>query len=230
LDINYKPNIFVVDDDPDILDLLRYNLTREDFRVSTANDGQEALDRVVEVNPDLILLDLMMPKVGGLDVTRKLQSNPRTKSIPIIMVTAKGEDSDIVVGLELGATDYIVKPFSMRVLIARIRKTLRRPLTDEPTPTRKSIQGLEIIPDRFEALVNGVEVGLTITEFRIMDLLSGHPGRVFTRGGIVNAVRGENYSVTDRSVDVHITSLRKKLGQVGAAIETVRGVGYRVKI
>ena len=230
MDINYKPNIFVVDDDPDILDLLRYNLTREDFRVSTANDGQEALDRVVEVNPDLILLDLMMPKVGGLDVTRKLQSNPRTKSIPIIMVTAKGEDSDIVVGLELGATDYIVKPFSMRVLIARIRKTLRRPLTDEPTPTRKSIQGLEIIPDRFEALVNGVEVGLTITEFRIMDLLSGHPGRVFTRGGIVNAVRGENYSVTDRSVDVHITSLRKKLGQVGAAIETVRGVGYRVKI
>jgi len=230
MDINYKPNIFAVDDDPDILDLLRYNLTREDFRVSTAIDGQEALDRVAEVNPDIILLDLMIPKVGGLDVTRKLQANPRTKSIPIIMVTAKGEDSDVVVGLELGASDYLIKPFSIRVLIARIRKTLRRLLTDESLPTRRSIRGLEILPDRFEATVNGVEVGLTITEFRIMDLLSGHPGRVFTRGGIVNAVRGENYSVTDRSVDVHITSLRKKLGEVGSAIETVRGVGYRVKM
>jgi two-component system phosphate regulon response regulator PhoB len=145
------------------------------------------------------------------------------------MLTAKGEESDIVIGLELGAVDYVVKPFSMRVLASRIRAVLRRNQLAPSETGSKQIEGLEIVPDRFEAKISGYNIGLTATEFRILQLLSGHPGRVFTREQIVNSVRGEDYPVTDRSVDVHMTSLRKKLGEYGSHIETVRGVGYRMK-
>ncbi len=222
-------HILSVDDDPDILELVRYNLSREGYRITTASDGAEALTRISEDPPDLILLDLMMPNLGGLDATRRMQSDPRTKSIPIIMLTAKGEESDIVIGLELGAVDYVVKPFSMRVLFARIRSVLRRSLPAGSEPAHRLVAGLEIFAERFEAKVNGVNAGLTATEFRILQLFSGHPGRVFTREQIVNSVRGEDYPVTDRSVDVHITSLRKKLGILGSVVETIRGVGYRIK-
>lgn len=224
-----NPHILVVDDDPDILELLRYNLTKEGYRVDCATDGDAALRAFPEVNPDLILLDLMMPRKSGLDVARQLQSDPKTSSVPIIMLTAKGEESDIVIGLELGASDYIVKPFSMRVLLARIRSALRRSNPIEIKSQSSTATGLEILSERFEARINGVDVGLTATEFRLLQLLNTHPGRVFTRNQLVNSVRGESYAVTDRSVDVHITSLRKKLGNFSSIIETVRGVGYRRK-
>jgi len=226
---NSAPLIFAVDDDSDILEILRYNLTREDFRVSVAHDGQEAIERIFDIKPDLMLLDLLMPKMGGIDVARRLRADYRTKSMPIIMLTAKGEDSDVVIGLELGATDYIIKPFNLRILIARIRSALRRVHSGIEGQLLRSIRGIEIDQEKFMVSIKGVDIGLTATEFRIIELLSGRPGRVFTRGNIVSAVRGENNSVTNRSVDVHITSLRKKLGEAGSAIETVRGFGYKLK-
>ncbi len=222
--------ILVADDEEDILELVSYNLGRENYRVECIATGEEALERARAAMPDLIVLDLMLPGVGGLDVCKVLKSDPRTSGIPIVMLTAKGEEADIVAGLELGADDYVTKPFSPRVLVARIRAVLRRrqvqPLDEQAS---LSIGELVIHPGRHEVLARGERVELTYTEFRILHLLARRPGWVFTRYQIVDGVRGSDAIVTDRSVDVHIVSLRRKLGPLEDYIETVRGVGYRFK-
>jgi two-component system, OmpR family, alkaline phosphatase synthesis response regulator PhoP len=225
-----KEKIIVVDDEEDILELVRYNLAKEGYRVSCVLSGEQALSRIKEQIPDLVLLDLMLPGLDGLDVCRSIKNNPATAQIPIIMLTAKGEEADIVTGLELGADDYVTKPFSPRVLLARIKTVLRRKrieLPDEDAVVR--IHDLVVNPSRHEVLVKTTPVSLTATEFRILHFLARRPGWVFSRDQIINAVRGEDYPVTERSVDVQIVALRKKLGATGNCIETVRGVGYRFK-
>jgi two-component system phosphate regulon response regulator PhoB len=225
-----KKKILVVDDEEDILELVRYNLSREGYKILCASSGEEGLKIARVENPDLIVLDLMLPGVDGLDVTRRLKSDDTTRKIPIVMLTAKGEESDIVTGLELGADDYITKPFSPRVLVARVRTALRRGLKDKPEEKEAlKIHEITIHPGRHDVLVNEKPVQLTFTEFGILNFLVRRPGWVFTRNQIVDAVRGDDYYVTDRSVDVQIVGLRKKLGKAGKHIETVRGVGYRIK-
>jgi two-component system alkaline phosphatase synthesis response regulator PhoP len=225
-----KEKIFVVDDEEDILELLRFNLSREGCQVFCASSGEEALRLVRSEIPDLVVLDLMLPGIDGLEVTRRLKSDPNTKHLPIVMLTAKGEEADIVTGLELGADDYVTKPFSPRILVARVRAVLRRKVKESPEETSViRIHDLIIDPRRHEVLVNGEPVVLTFTEFGILNYVARRPGWVFTRFQIVDAVKGEDYPVTDRSVDVQIVGLRKKLGPAGKYIETVRGVGYRFK-
>lgn len=222
--------ILVVEDEEDILELIRYNLRKAGYSVSTAMTGEDALNLAFSETPDLILLDLMLPGVDGLEVCRRVRQDPRTHGLPIIMVTAKGEESDIVAGLELGADDYITKPFSPKVLSARVQSVLRRRGKTEPADTDVlRIHDLVIHPGRHELLVDDNPVELTFTEFRVLHFLARRPGWVFTRYQIVDAVHGQDYPVTDRSVDVQIAGLRKKLGKAGDYIETVRGVGYRFK-
>ena len=225
-----KEKILVVDDEEDILELLRFNLSREGCQVFCALSGEEALRLVRTEIPDLVVLDLMLPGIDGLEVTRRLKSDPNTKHLPIVMLTAKGEEADIVTGLELGADDYVTKPFSPRILVARVRAVLRRKVKEAPEETSViRIHDLIIDPRRHEVLVNGEPVVLTFTEFGILNYMARRPGWVFTRFQIVDAVKGEDYPVTDRSVDVQIVGLRKKLGSAGKYVETVRGVGYRFK-
>lgn len=223
-----KERILAVDDEEDILELVRFNIEREGYQVSCAISGEQALKSVRELLPDLIILDLMLPDIDGLEVTKILKGDPKYKSIPIIMLSAKGEEADIVTGLELGADDYVTKPFSPRILIARIRAVLRRK-KEEATDETAAIKTHELVihPGRREVLVNGKPIPLTFTEFSILFFLAKRPGWVFTRFQIVDAIRGDDYPVTDRSVDVQIVGLRKKLGPAGKYIETVRGVGYR---
>jgi len=225
-----KEKILVVDDEEDILELLKFNLSREGYRVFCALSGEKGLTSARGELPDVIVLDLMLPGIDGLQVTRRLKEDRATKDIPIVMLTAKGEEADIVTGLELGADDYVTKPFSPRVLIARIRAVLRRRMLSPPEEdTLIRIHDLVMRPGRREVLVDGNPVELTFTEFGILHFLVRRPGWVFTRTKIVDAVRGDDYYVTDRSVDVQIVGLRKKLGHAGKYIETVRGVGYRFR-
>ena len=225
-----KEKILVIEDDEDIQELLKFNLAKEGYPVLVAGTGEDGLRLATHNLPDLILLDLMLPKIDGLEVCKRLRAHPRASGIPIIMLTAKGEESDVVIGLEIGADDYIVKPFSPKVVIARIRNVLRRrqksaPSGDEPV----KIRDIFIHPGRHEVSIKNKPVDLTYTEFRVLQLLATRPGWVFTRQQIVDGVRGEDYAVTERSVDVQIVGLRKKMGPSGALIETVRGVGYRFK-
>jgi two-component system alkaline phosphatase synthesis response regulator PhoP len=223
-------SILAVEDDEDILELLKYNLAKEGYRVNTVTSGEDGLQLARSTTPDLILLDLMLPGVDGLEVCRRLKMDPKTRQVPIIMLTAKGEETDIVTGLELGAEDYITKPFSPRVFLARIRTALRRHSTAPPgADALLRIHDLVIDPGRHEILVQGKSVDLTAVEFRLLHLLARRPGWVLTRAQIVEGVHGEDYPVTDRAVDVKIVSLRKKLGPAAKYIETVRGVGYRFK-
>jgi len=225
-----KKSVLVVEDDKDILELVSYNLQREGFDVKGVATGEAALSSARSRTPDVILLDLMLPGVDGLEVCREIREDDKTRQIPIIIVSAKGEESDIVAGLELGADDYITKPFSPKVLIARVRAVLRR--KDRGTPDEDEIlrvHDLVIHPGRHEVLVGEDKVDLTFTEFRILHILARRPGWVYTRYQIVAAIHGEHYPVTDRAVDVQIAGLRKKLGHAGEYIETVRGVGYRFK-
>ncbi len=224
-----KNKILVVEDDSDILELLKYNLQREGYQVITTVSGETALEYAKTDQPSLILLDLMLPDLSGLDVCKALKSDERTSHIPIVMLTAKGEETDIVAGLELGADDYITKPFSLNVLIARIRAVLRRRSKSVDDKSPLSIGALTIHPGRHEVFINEKPINLTLTEFRILHLLARKPGWVFTRYQIVNGVHSDEYIVTDRSVDVQVVSLRKKMGSFGKLIETVRGIGYRFK-
>ncbi len=225
-----KEKILVVDDEADILELVRYNLSREGYHVTGTLTGEDALRKVRSDPFDLIVLDLMLPGMDGLAFTKSIKNDSRLRNIPIIMLTAKGEEADIVTGLELGAEDYITKPFSPKVMIARVRAALRRH-KEEPEDEMAivKIHDLEINPGRRDVLVKGEPVDLTYTEFQVLLLLAKRPGWVFTRSHIVNSIRGNDYPVTDRSVDVQIVGLRKKLGAYGKYIETVRGVGYRFK-
>ena len=225
-----NPKILVVDDEEDLLELLRYDLTREGFMVVCASSGEEAVKKAGSEALDLILLDLMLPGLDGLQVTKLLKENPDTRKIPIVMLTARGEETDIVKGLELGAEDYITKPFSKKVLVARLKAVLRRRRAEPADETTAlTIRDLTIHPGRHEVLVRGKPVHLTFTEFGILHFLARRPGWVFTRSQIVDAVRGEDYFVTDRAIDVQIVGLRRKLGESAEHIETVRGVGYRFK-
>ncbi len=225
-----KEKVLVIDDEEDILELVKYNLAKEGYRVTGVLSGEEALTKAKQEMPDVVLLDLMLPGVDGLEVCRRLKGNPLTAQIPIVMVTAKGEDADIVTGLELGADDYIIKPFSPRVLLARIRAVLRRKRLEETEEgSILQVHDLTINPSRHEVLVAGKPMVLTATEFRILHFLARRPGWVFTRDQIITAVKGDDYPVTERSVDVQVVGLRKKLGDIGNLIETVRGVGYRMK-
>lgn len=225
-----KEKILVVEDEEDILELVRYNLAREGYQVTGTLTGEDALRKVRSDTFDLIVLDLMLPGMDGLAFTKTLKSDSRLRSIPIIMLTAKGEEADIVTGLELGADDYITKPFSPRVMIARVRTALRRH-KEEPEDEMAivKIHDLEINPGRRSVLARGSSIDLTYTEFQVLLLLAKRPGWVFTRSHIVDSIRGNDYPVTDRSVDVQIVGLRKKLGEFGKYIETVWGVGYRFK-
>lgn len=227
--MNSKGHILVVEDEEEILELVTYNLTNEGYSVDSVTSGEEALRRITDSHPDLVLLDLMLPGVDGLEVCKVLKSNPATEHVAIIMLTARSEEADIVTGLELGADDYITKPFSRRVLLARVKAVLRRSRedSDEDITEVIRIHDLVVNPGRHEVLVGGEQVSLTVTEFRVLHFLANRPGWVFTRSQIVEAVRGDGYPVTDRSVDVQIVGLRKKLGDAGRYIETVRGVGYR---
>lgn len=220
--------ILVVDDEEDILELVRYNLNREGYRVICASTGEEALTEVSKKPPDVVVLDLMLPGVDGLEVCRRLKSDPLTTTIPIVMLTAKSEDSDIVTGLELGADDYITKPFSPRILSARLKAVLRRSrrtLPEENTVVR--IHDLVLDPTRRKVTAGDQNIELTATEFGILLFMAQRPGWVFTRSRIISSVKGRDYPATERSVDVQVAGLRKKLGDRGRYIKTVRGVGYR---
>jgi len=223
--------ILVVDDEVDILELVCYNLEESGYRSIRVETGEEAIEQVRKTHPDLIILDLMLPGINGLEVCRILKNDQSTGGIPIIMLTARGEESDIVTGLELGADDYITKPFSPRVLLARINAVIRRPRSIGQDKRKETLtyENISISPGRRQVRVDDTKIELTFTEFEILHLLLRHPGWVFTRNQIVDQVRGDNYPVTDRSVDFQIVGLRKKLGDAGDLIETVRGVGYRIK-
>ena len=225
-----KDKILIIEDEEDVIELIRYNLVKEGYQVISAVSGEKGLDIALESQPNLILLDLMLPGLDGLEICRILKKNQKTDNIPIIMVTAKGGEADIVAGLELGADDFIPKPFSPRVLLARIKAVLRR-VSVKPPGDKEVIDLGEIVidPGRFEVLAGGKIVNLTSTEFALLHFLARRPGWVFSRDQIVNAVRGDDYPVTDRSVDVQIVGLRKKLGEAGVRIETVRGIGYRMR-
>jgi len=222
--------ILVVEDEPDIQELVRYNLEREGYRVEGRSDGESGLEAARSVRPDLVVLDLMLPGLDGLDVCKAIRSDVNILDLPIIMLTAKGEESDIVLGLELGADDYVTKPFRPKVLIARIRAILRR-RAEKPADDSKVIRhaDLTIHPGRHEVRLGDASIHLTSSEFAILQYLALRPGWVFTRNQIVDKVHGYDYPVTERSVDVQIAGLRKKLGGAGKCIETVRGVGYRFK-
>jgi len=225
-----KEIIIVIDDEEDIRELIRYNLSKEGYEVFCAVSGEEGLELIRGKAPNLLILDLMLPGIGGLEVCRQLKSDSALQTVPIIMVSALGDERDVVSGLELGADDYVSKPFSPRVLLARVKSVLRRgrssPVDDQAILRE---EGLLVNPQRREVLINGALVELTNTEFKLLHFLMRQPGLVFTREQIVDGVHGDDYPVTDRSVDVQVVGLRKKLIDYGAYIETVRGVGYRFK-
>ncbi len=225
-----EEKILIVEDEEDVLELIRYNLQKNGYRTEAATTGPIALSMAEAVKPDLILLDLMLPGFDGLEVCRNLKKDPKTSAIPIIMVTAKGTEADIVTGLEMGAADYVAKPFSPRVLLARIGAVLRRNRAAEAIDTSMlRIHDIEIDSGRHRVTVKNKLADLTSTEFGLLRFLAARPGWVFTRYQIVDAIHGSDYPVTDRSIDVQIVGLRKKLGPAGKYIETVRGVGYRMQ-
>lgn len=222
--------ILIVDDEPDLLELVRYNLVKAGYGVVMAKSGEEALARLSTEHPDLVVLDLLLPGVDGLEVCRTLKRNPQTAAVPVLMLTAKSEEADIVTGFELGADDYLTKPFSPRVLLARVKALLRgksrQTLAEDVVITHRD---LVIHPGRHEVLVQGRAITLTPMEFRILHVLARRPGWVFTRSQIVARVQEDSAMVTERTIDVHMVSLRRKLGPCGTEIETVRGVGYRFR-
>jgi two-component system, OmpR family, alkaline phosphatase synthesis response regulator PhoP len=224
-----KGTILVVDDEEDIQELVKLHLAREGYEILTAGSGEEALEMAQARQPALTVLDLMLPGIDGLEVCQILKADAKTHHMPIIMLTAKSEDSDVVSGLELGANDYITKPFSSKVLVARVRRLLRRAVDEESDQGAIRMHELSIDPVRCEALLKGKSLSLTFSEFNILYTLARRPGVVFTRYQIVDSLHGGNYVVSDRAVDVQIAYIRKKLGDCKDYIETVRGVGYRFK-
>jgi two-component system phosphate regulon response regulator PhoB len=224
-----RGTILVIEDEKDIRELIEHHLRREGYTVVSVATGEAGLEAVERQRPALVLLDLMLPGLDGFEVCKHLKNSEATRDIPIVMLTARSEETDIVSGLELGADDYVRKPFSMKELIARIRARLRRSESSLHADDRATIRTSRVYidPSRHVVKVDDSLVSLTPTEFRILALLAKHPGWVFSRDQIINAVRGEDAVVTDRSVDVQIVGLRKKLGSCGDSVETVRGVGYR---
>lgn len=226
-----KKNIFIVEDETDIIELIAYHLKKEGFTVTSTSTGANAFDLIKANKPDLVILDLMLPDTDGFEICKKIKQDSATHHIPIMMVTAKSEDSDMITGLELGAEDYVTKPFSPKVLVARVRTILRRMQFPDHIDKNKSIQikNLSIDPQKREIRVNDQPITATFSEFQILHLLTRHPGHVFSRYQIVTEIHGEDYIATDRTIDVQIVALRKKLGPYAKFIETIRGVGYRFK-
>jgi two-component system, OmpR family, alkaline phosphatase synthesis response regulator PhoP len=230
-----RQSVLVVEDEEDIRELVSYNLLKEGYQVAGAGSGEDALSAVEAKTPDLILLDIMLPGLDGLKVCRKLKDDPAFAAIPIIMLTAKGEETDIIAGLNMGADDYVTKPFSPKVLLARVQAVLRRAEAERDDSQEEEdselveIRDLKIHTGRHEVFVGGKPVELTATEFKLLHFLAQQPGWVFTRQQILDGVHGDDYAITNRAVDVQIVGLRRKLGAVGSYIETVRGVGYRFK-
>jgi two-component system phosphate regulon response regulator PhoB len=225
-------DILVVEDEADIRELLRHVLEAAGYAVRAVGDGEAALREVRAARPGLLLLDLMLPGMDGLDLCRRLRERPETRELPIVMLTARGEENDVVAGLNLGADDYVTKPFSPRVLLARLQAVIRRRQEEQsaaPSPELLRRGPLSLHRGRREVLLEGRPVALTWSEFQVLALLAARPGWVFTRYQIVDAVRGEDYAVTERAVDVQMVGLRRKLGEHGALLETVRGVGYRFR-
>lgn len=224
-----RKHIVVVEDERDILEVLSYNLKREGFAVTSCLDGVEGLEVIQKHVPDLVLLDLMLPGMDGLDICRQLKANYRTQNVPVIMVTAKGEEVDVVLGLGIGADDYISKPFSPRELIARVKAMLRRSSEADTREQNERIEvdGLVINAAKHKVTIDDREVQLTATEFKIMHYLASHPGRVYSREQLLDNVLGSDAVVVDRNIDVHVRAIRKKIGEDQNFIDTIRGVGYR---
>jgi len=225
-----KSTILVVEDEEDLREIIIYNLEREGYKTIGVETGEQGLEQAIKRKPELMILDLMLPGMSGLDVCQEIKRDSNTQAIPIIIVSAKGEEADIISGLELGAEDYVTKPFSPRILLARVRAVLRRPRQEgKKDTTILKINGLTIDARKFQLSIDDAAVELTKSEFSILHFLACHRGWVFTRYQIVDAIRGDKYVVTERAIDVQIAGLRKKLGKHAALIETVRGVGYRFK-
>ena len=226
-----KYRVLVVEDEEDILEVIQYNLEQEGYEVSSCMDGLQGLEQARKLKPDLVLLDIMLPGMDGVEICRNLKEDELTRRIPIIMVTAKGEEIDIVLGLGVGADDYIPKPFKVRELVARVKALLRRSnLQQENASDNRILAGdLVIDPGRHEVICCGKAVEFTATEFRLLYYLASHPGRVYSRSQLLDPVVGDDVVVSNRNIDVHVRALRKKLCSCGELIETVRGVGYRFK-
>ena len=225
-----KRRVLVIEDDPDIREILEYNLTNEGFDLVSATDGERGLRAAAAHKPDLILLDLMLPGIPGLEVCRRLRAGRGLQDVPIIMVTAKGEEADVVAGLELGADDYITKPFRVRELVARVNAVMRR-LETPPTIQEERLDRGRIVVDmaRHEVRVDGEIVELTLAEFRLLAALAAQPGRVFPRVRLVHQITAGGYQISERNVDVHVAALRRKLGECSKLISTVRGIGYKFR-
>jgi len=227
-----RRRVLVVDDERDIVDMIAYNLGRNGYEAVIAYDGNQALEIIDKQAPDLIVLDLMLPGLDGMEVARRLKAEPRTARIPILMLTAKGEETDVVVGLTLGADDYVTKPFSMKVLLARVGTVLRRADTSAATPGEGGTLRtgpLRIDTFKHEVFLDDEPVKLTLTEFKLLSALVGARGRVLTRDQLMDKAMGSDVFVTDRAIDVHVTAIRKKLGGASWLVHTVRGVGYRLR-
>ncbi len=219
--------VLIVDDERDLLELVSYNLRRTGYEVLSATNGRKALDLIVETKPDLVLLDLMLPELGGTEIASRVRANPLTATIPIIMLTAKGSETDQVLGLAVGADDYIAKPFSMKVLLARVEAILRRTSRAASDHAQLSLEAVRLDLETHEAFVHDELIKLTVTEFRILAALIQAKGRVLSRAALMNKAIGPGITVTERTIDVHVTAIRKKLGDQADLIKTVRGVGYR---
>jgi DNA-binding response OmpR family regulator len=224
-----RKKIVVIEDEPDIVEVISYNLKREGYSVFSVDRGDEGINLIRNQSPHLVILDLMLPGMDGLSICQQMKSDPLVSDIPIIMISAKGEESDVVIGLELGADDYLAKPFSPRELLARVKAVLRRGSTaSENEKERIVISELVVDVARHEVKVSGELVNLTATEFKILHQLASQPGRAFSREQILNRVVGIGVVVVDRNIDVHIRSVRKKLGECSRMVQTIRGVGYRL--
>jgi two-component system phosphate regulon response regulator PhoB/two-component system alkaline phosphatase synthesis response regulator PhoP len=221
--------IAALDDEPDILELLKVNLRKAGFRFEGFLEAEDLYRFLAREKPHLILLDLMLPGTDGLEVCRHVRRSADLAAIPIIMLTARGDESDKIVGLELGADDYVTKPFSIKELVARIHAVLRRPGGGGEAVRRIVVGPLVIDPDKFEVIADGAKVDLTATEFKILQLLASRKGRVFTRDQILDFLWGQEKAVIDRTIDVHIRNLREKLGGTGSLIKNIRGVGYKLE-
>ncbi|MEE9514741.1 MAG: response regulator [Candidatus Brocadiales bacterium] len=224
-----KKYILIIEDEKDLVELIQYNLEKEGFKVVYAYDGEGGLQIARSRHPSLVLLDLMLPRLDGLEVCRRLKQDPKTADIPIIILSVKDSEADVVAGLELGVDDYVTKPFSPRILTSRVKAVLRRPERDARSKKFIKVDGLVIDTVRHEVSLNGKSIPLTVTEFKLLHYLAERPGRVFTRDDLMSGVLGEHSVVVDRTIDVHVASLRKKLGKYAPYIVTVRGVGYRFK-
>ena len=224
-----KPKILIIEDERSLIDILSYNLANEGFEVLTASDGSDGLRRAQTAIPDLVVLDLMLPGIDGLQICRQLRSDPKTQGIRIVMLTAKSEEVDEIVGFNMGADDYVAKPFKIKPLISRIKALLRRPSVEPASGEVIAVAGIEVDRTLHTAKLDGEEMLLTPTEFKMLWTMMRRPGRPYSRNELLDNARGEDANALERTIDVHVRSLRQKLGEKGNLIETVRGIGYRFK-